>query len=321
MYGFLLESPQDPKTYLSNGEGNESASFWAWPETQGFLEKYGEKGMIMTQFDQGMFGHARKKPTGCMTNLPDMGELDGCRIGGCDSSLAENLDERLNKPNGLLVIVGSRFSKGYPNIHNDFVGLVWPGEPEVVKKPRGWNSGNNTSFRVINHTGETVGTCVINMAGAKPHRRRENPGCSAWTMSVDLIHLPIAKDLATKRVVKYGLISYSFWSLFFDEPPKMIDDDDGKDERRVDDDEIEAVDPVWGEGLNEDEYILQDEVREGPELDDPKSGGIRDLGDSDYEPEIFDEDEAIQLGLKGFQRDEKKTEHPWKRRLRKCQNL
>ena len=314
--GFLLESPQDPKTYLSNGEGNESASFWAWPETQGFLEKYGEKGMIMTQFDQGMFGHPRKKPTGCMTNLPDMRELDGCRIGGCDSSLAENLDERLNQ-----TASWSLWAPGFQRairtsimILLGWYGLVNP----KLSKSLGLEQWKQHIIQGHQPYRRDCRTCVINMAGAKPHRRRENPGCSAWTMSVDLIHLPIAKDLATKRVVKYGLIATALVPVF-DEPPKMIDD--GEDEHRVDDDEIEAVDPVWGEGLNEDEYILQDEVREGPELDDPKSGEIRDLGDSDYEPEIFDEDEAVQLGLKGFQRDEKTTEYPWEEEVKELSKL
>ena len=36
--GFMLESPQDPKTYLQNGEGDESASFWAWDETRTSLK-------------------------------------------------------------------------------------------------------------------------------------------------------------------------------------------------------------------------------------------------------------------------------------------
>ena len=50
-------------------------------------------------------------------------------------------------------------------------------------------------------------TCVLNMAGSKPHRRRENAGSSAWTMSVDLVHMPKTKDLATKRIVKYALVA------------------------------------------------------------------------------------------------------------------
>lgn len=77
--GFLLESSQDPKTYLLGGKGDESASFWAWPETELFLKSHECCGMGLIHFDQGMFGHVRKKPTTCLTNLPDMGELDGCR--------------------------------------------------------------------------------------------------------------------------------------------------------------------------------------------------------------------------------------------------
>ena len=267
----------------------------------------------MTQFDQGMFGHPRKKPMGCITNLPDMGDLDGCRIGGCDSSLAENLDERLNQ-----TASWSLWAPGFPRAIRTSIMILlgWYGmvNPKLSKS-LGLEQWKQHIIQGHQPYRRDCRTCVINMAGAKPHRRRENPGCSAWTMSVDLIHLPIAKDLATKRVVKYGLIATALVPVF-DEPPKMIDDDDGKDERRVDDDEIETVDPVWGEGLNEDEYILQDEAREEPELGDPKSGEVRDLGDSGYEPEIFDEEEAIQLGLKGFQRDEKKTEHPWEEEVK-----
>ena len=79
--GFFLESPEDPKAYLMDGAGDESASFWAWEETQMFLEKYQESGMGLYSFDQGAFGHLRKKPTTCMSNLPDMSELHGCRAG------------------------------------------------------------------------------------------------------------------------------------------------------------------------------------------------------------------------------------------------
>ena len=93
--GFLLESPQDPKTYLQNGEGDESASFWAWDETLMFLETFKPNGMELISFDQGAFGHTRKKPTTCMTNLPDMQELHGCRSGERERYLAVDLDERL----------------------------------------------------------------------------------------------------------------------------------------------------------------------------------------------------------------------------------
>ena len=95
--GFLLESPQDPQTYLANGEGNESASFWAWEETRVFLEKFGPNGTGRISFDQGVFGHCRKKPTTCMTSLPDMSQLDGCRSGEKDRFLAVGLNERIDQ--------------------------------------------------------------------------------------------------------------------------------------------------------------------------------------------------------------------------------
>ena len=57
---FFLESPQDPKTYLPDGAGDESASFWAWDETLAFLAKYENVGMSLLSFDQGAFGHVRK---------------------------------------------------------------------------------------------------------------------------------------------------------------------------------------------------------------------------------------------------------------------
>ncbi len=132
--GFLLESCQDPKTYLVNGEGDASASFWAWPETIRFLEKYKDQGMIDIQFDQGLFGHPRKKPTGCMTNLPDMSELHGCRTGSCEGSLADNLDERLYTPNGVMVSMGSRVSKGYSSFAVNVVRMVWNVNSQIVEK-------------------------------------------------------------------------------------------------------------------------------------------------------------------------------------------
>ena len=94
---FFLESPEDPKAYLTDGAGDESASFWARDGTQMFLEKHRDSGMGLYSFDQGAFGHLRKKPTTCMSNLPDMSELHGCRAGRCERHLAVNLDERFNQ--------------------------------------------------------------------------------------------------------------------------------------------------------------------------------------------------------------------------------
>ena len=52
---FLLESPQDPLTYVPQAREEESPSFWAWPELMQLL-RY--QGMGLVSFDQGCFGHS-----------------------------------------------------------------------------------------------------------------------------------------------------------------------------------------------------------------------------------------------------------------------
>lgn len=276
--GFLLESPQDPETYLGNGEGKASASFWAWEETKGFQEKYRSQGM-MIQFDQGLFGHPRRKPTGCMTNLPDLGELDGCRTGVCESSLAENLDDRLHQ-----TASWSLWAPGFQRAVRTSL-MILLGWYELLKpkisKSLGLEQWKQHIAQGHQPFRRDCRTCVLNMAGAKPHRRRENPGTSAWTMSVDLVHLPVARDLATKRVVKYGLIATALVPVFDVEPPK----EETPNERNLDTEVVECVDPDWGEGLDEGEYPLTNGDEEVDEPHKERDGG--NLGDSEYEPTEF----------------------------------
>ena len=59
---FLLESPQDPASYMGEGteEGHEHPSFFEWPLLKRMAQEYG---MSMVSFDQGRTGHCRRKPT------------------------------------------------------------------------------------------------------------------------------------------------------------------------------------------------------------------------------------------------------------------
>ena len=74
MTEFLLESPQDPATYQ---EGQESPSFFAWPQLQQLFEE--DENMKMVCFDHRATGHCRRKPTGLLTNLPMMERLEHCK--------------------------------------------------------------------------------------------------------------------------------------------------------------------------------------------------------------------------------------------------
>ena len=156
--GFLFESPQDPKTCLKDGAGDESASFWAWDETHSFLAKYEHVGMKLINFDQGACGHARKKPTTCMSNLPDMSELGECRSGEKERNLAAHLDERLQQTTSWsLWAPGLRAA-----VRTSLLVLgAWVNcmgcQHRSFQKVWGLNSGANTSPKVTNPTDGTVG--------------------------------------------------------------------------------------------------------------------------------------------------------------------
>ena len=149
-----------------------------------------------------------------MTNLPDMKELvlDGCRSGERERHLAVNLDERLHQTaSWSLWAPGLRAA-----IKTSLLVLVeWYGiAPPTLSKSLGldqWTQHINQGHQPYRRD---CRTCILNMAGSKPHRRREHAGSSAWTMSVDLVNLPKARDLATKKVVKYGLVAAALVPVF-----------------------------------------------------------------------------------------------------------
>ena len=65
---FLVESPQDPISYMGEGTGErqEHPSFFEWPLLKRMVEEYG---MSLVSFDQGRMGHSGRKPTSLLTNL------------------------------------------------------------------------------------------------------------------------------------------------------------------------------------------------------------------------------------------------------------
>jgi hypothetical protein len=52
---FLLETPQDPASYLPEEEGADCPSFLEFPEVKSLVEK---EGMDLISFDQGRTGHS-----------------------------------------------------------------------------------------------------------------------------------------------------------------------------------------------------------------------------------------------------------------------
>eukprot|EP00435_Cladocopium_sp_Y103_P000232 s4628_g1.t1 len=110
-------------------------------------------------------------------------------------------------------------------------------------------------------------------------------------MAVDLVPLPKARDLATRKMVKYALVATALVPVFgggeTSKSPEVPKDpkngDDGESPKEV----VEMVDACWGEGLEEKEFVLQGEPDETG--DDPKR--VEKAEDElDYEPSIFGDD-------------------------------
>jgi len=72
-----------PASYLKDEEEVKTApSFWSFPEITSWLD---QGGLRLIHFDQGSMGHARRKPTTILSNLPELHQLHGLRGDGHDS--------------------------------------------------------------------------------------------------------------------------------------------------------------------------------------------------------------------------------------------
>ena len=266
--GFLLESPEDPKTYLLNDEGEHAASFWTWPEIMGFCEKYAPMGMQMVHFDQGCFGHQRKKPTSCMTNLPEFDELNECRCGPKEKSLETNLPERL-----VQTASWATWAPGLKRAIRLSLLLIceWHGirSPKVAKLT-GLDSWKQHLMQQHRPYRRDCRECALEMASGRPHRRREHGGSSAWTMAIDAVPMKSAKDLCTGKVMKYALVATALVPVFTQETQDSGTDPEERDPAAP----WDVVDASWWEGDEKpmadendaDEYepsIADDEVSEG----------------------------------------------------------
>ena len=91
----LLESPMDPASYLKDeDEAMTAPSFWNFPEITSWLN---QGGLRLIHFDQGSMGHARRKPTTILSNLPELYQLQGLRGDGHESEpLPASLSRRMD---------------------------------------------------------------------------------------------------------------------------------------------------------------------------------------------------------------------------------
>ena len=122
---FSWSPPRIPRTTWRNEEEAKICpSFFNFKEVQQFV---GKEGLIYFAFDQGQTGHRRRKPTGIVTNLPEMSQLAGLRGGGVTTAIHGGLGERIL---GIKAMGGmeSRFGgcgQGVPQDVSGHVGCPW----------------------------------------------------------------------------------------------------------------------------------------------------------------------------------------------------
>ena len=178
--GFLLESPRDPMEYLQD-VSEELPSFWSWPEVQALQ---GKGGNYLVRVDQGCLGHARRKPTTLLTNLPTLRALDG-RTGGGYEELAVSLEGRLQQ--------SKEWATWAPGLVDAVQGALRRhlGIMEVGSRGRKLQRMTLPQWRehvLRNHIpfSRECRTCVREMGVDAPHRRqRKHP--SVYSLNVDII--------------------------------------------------------------------------------------------------------------------------------------
>ena len=296
--GFLMESPRDPAEYTSS---QHAPTFWVWPEVRRLLD---EVGMQLVTFDQGCLGHSQVKPTSCLTSMPMMSDLQGMN---CDRTNGEALLPELQD-----------------RVRQTASWSSWaPGLKELIRTSllvlsKGFGCDDGTLKKVLNREQwlqhfrqghrpfrRDCRSCVLNMGTGKPHRRRLAAGESSWAVGLDIVQFPKAVDEISGEKVRYAMIATMLVPDFSDEcsphdtegPPK---ENEGK-EGSVEKEEVapqselgskEVIGLSWGEGLDEDELVLEPPEEElgDPEMEVEREGPLMDDGEGRKDEEKSEEE-------------------------------
>ena len=206
--GFFMESPEDPRDYLEDGEEAEICpSFFNFKEIQQFV---GHENMIYFAFDQGQTGHRRRKPTGIVTNLPDLGQLSGLRGGGVTAAIQGGLGERIMASKswaewspGLVAAVKESLKMYLHQLDAD--GAEVRADPQLRKiDMAAWRKHvrqQHVPYR------RDCRVCLEAMGTSQPHRRSHNAS-SSFTMSLDLAGpYQVGRDLGTGKSCRYMMVA------------------------------------------------------------------------------------------------------------------
>ena len=209
--GYLMESPEDPANYLEDEQAKVCPSFFNFKE----LLQWVEMGSLnLIHLDQGRCGHERRKPTGLLTNLVDLKELDGLRGGGMTGIVQGDLPERMKASRawatwapGLIAAVREALRLHVKR--GDSLRTAVAAEPKTAKL--NMDQWKNHVLQGHQPFRKDCRACIECMGKDGAHRRLrggEHGSVPSYCMSADIVGpFVTGDDLGLNRVGKYLLVS------------------------------------------------------------------------------------------------------------------
>ena len=213
---FMKEHPRDPEEYKSENDPVEYPSFFAWPEWQTFIKKFG---MREVRLDLGALGHPRRKPTTLGTNIRYLHQLEGLTdhrrpgdLPAVTSSLGEKtaesrswaawpLDFKIEITKGILLQIGQVEDEELKDVDHKVAKLT----------SEQWKQ------HVANDHLPYSRECPVCLQGSgknRPHRKVQRP--DALTLSVDICG-PFRPGVDRRKKAKYFMVGV------FSIPVKKVD--------------------------------------------------------------------------------------------------
>ena len=175
---YLKEQPEDPEHYLSPAEVQKQRypSYWAFPEWE-TMKKLDD--LVEVNFDQGPFGHSRRKPTTLGTNIYELEDLNETRGPGSTKEgyhEEKSIEERIQ-----LSRQWAEWSPGLCKAISTAIKRELDGGMVAKMSLADWKKHLEDDHFPYN---KNCKTCLIAAAQGRQHRRIVTP--DSFTLSVDL---------------------------------------------------------------------------------------------------------------------------------------
>ena len=292
---FALESPEDPMAYLGVEAARNLPSFWNFPELK---EMVGLGNLRLVSFDQSQMGHARRKPTTILGNLPGLEQLDGLRDSSRRSDpLPRGLQESMEASKdwaswapGLVMALKEALKVYLSQWDQCLAQRIHKLNVEEWKQ----------HVKAHHHPYRRDCRRCMELAGVDSPHRRSHADSSAYVLSMDLVGpYPVGRDDGRRRNGKYIMVATV--------PLPMLERDDLSEDQKVDrdDEKIETDGKEANESLNSH---ADGEPGAPQDLPRPEEGASLEEVDEEHDVEMVNEEAANRLnrawmehidGLKG----------------------